>query len=193
MSENVKNISHKILSEAWATLTQIDYDYKFKDGTWKRVSRESYDRGDGTGVLLYNPQNGKIILTKQFRMPIYDTTPEDAMSIEVCAGAIDTNESAEATIIREIEEEVGYKVKTVQKIMETYMSPGALTEKMHLFVSQYSEDMKVNEGGGVKSENEEIEVLELRFDQALEMMTSGEIKDAKTVLLLQYAQNNGLL
>ena len=188
MSENVKNIVHKTLSKAWATLLEIDYDYKFKDGTWKRVSRESYDRGHGTGILLYNIEKGNIILTKQFRMPIYDTNPDDAMSIEVCAGAIDKNESPESTIIREVEEEVGYKISQVKKVMEAYMSPGALTEKMYLFVAPYSDAMKINEGGGVAGENEEIEVLEMPFSEAIKMMQSGEIQDAKTIMLLQYAQ-----
>ena len=188
MSENVKNIVHKTLSKAWATLLEIDYDYKFKDGTWKRVSRESYDRGHGTGILLYNIEKGNIILTKQFRMPIYDTNPDEAMSIEVCAGAIDKNESPESTIIREVEEEVGYKISQVKKVMEAYMSPGALTEKMYLFVAPYSDAMKINEGGGVAGEYEEIEVLEMPFSEAIEMMQSGKIQDAKTIMLLQYAQ-----
>lgn len=193
MSENIKNIVHKTLSKAWATLLQIDYDYKFKDGTWKSVSRESYDRGHGTGVLLYNIEKGTVILTKQFRMPIYDTNQDEAMSIEVCAGAIDKNESPESTIIREVEEEVGYKIKEVKKVMEAYMSPGALTEKMYLFIAPYSDTMKVNEGGGVAGEHEEIEVLEMPFSKAVKMMQSGEIQDAKTIMLLQYAQINDLI
>ncbi|HUH26753.1 NUDIX domain-containing protein [Gelidibacter sp.] len=193
MSNNIKNIVIKTLSKAWATLVEINYDYQFKDGTWKRVSRESYDRGHGTGILLYNIEKGTIILTKQFRMPIYQTNKDEAMSVEVCAGAIDNNDLPESTIIREVEEEVGYKVKAVKKIMETYMSPGALTEKMHLYVAPYSENMKVNEGGGLASEHEEIEVMEMPFFKALEMIATGEIQDAKTIILLQYAQLNNLL
>ena len=193
MLENVRNISHKTLSKAWATLLEINYEYKFKDGNWKRISRESYNRGHGTAVLLYNVEKGTVILTKQFRMPIYNTHPTEAMSIEVCAGAIDKNESPESTIIRETEEEVGYKIKDIKKVMETYMSPGALTEKMYLYIAQYSENMKINDGGGLESENEEIEVMEISFSKALEMMDSGDIKDAKTIMLLQYAQINDLL
>ncbi|WP_027126889.1 NUDIX domain-containing protein [Gelidibacter mesophilus] len=193
MLDNIKNITFKTLSKAWATLLEINYDYQFKDGTWKRVSRESYDRGHGTGILLYNVEKGTIILTKQFRMPIYHTNKDEGMSIEVCAGAIDDNDLPESTIIREVEEEVGYKVKEVKKIMETYMSPGALTEKMYLFVARYSEDMKVSEGGGLASEHEEIEVMEIPFSKALKMMESGEILDAKTIILLQYAQINSLI
>ena len=193
MSENVKKIVHKTLSKAWATLNQIDYDYKFKDGSWKRVSRESYDRGNGTGVLLYNIEKSTVILTRQFRMPIYEKNPNEAMSIEVCAGAIDNNDSPESTIIREVEEEVGYRIKEVEKVMEAYMSPGALTEKMFLYVAPYSDAMKVNEGGGVAGEHEEIEVLEMSFSKAIKMMQSGDIRDAKTIMLLQYAQMKKLV
>lgn len=193
MSDNIKNINIKTLSKAWATLSEINYDYQFKNGSWKRVSRESYDRGHGTGILLYNPEKGTVILTRQFRMPIYQTNKDEGMSIEVCAGAIDDNDSPEATIIREVEEEVGYRIQEVTKVMEAYTSPGALTEKMYLFVAPYSAHMKVNGGGGVASEHEEIEVMELPFSKALKMMESTEIQDAKTIMLLQYAQIHGLL
>lgn len=192
MKNKVKNVTHKILSKAWATLLEINYDFQFKDGSWKRISRESYDRGHGCAILLYNLENGTVILTKQFRMPAYQANKDEGMSIEACAGEIDSNDSPEATIIREVEEEVGYKITEAKKIMEAYMSPGALTEKMHLFVAPYSEAMKVNEGGGVAGENEEIEVMEMTFSKALEMIVSGEIRDAKTIMLLQYAQINEL-
>ncbi|MGJ8592315.1 MAG: NUDIX domain-containing protein [Aquaticitalea sp.] len=193
LNERLKNITKKILSKAWATLYEIDYDYQFKDGSWKRISRESYDRGRGACILLYNKEKGTVILTKQFRMPPYQNNEQDGMLIEACAGAIDKNESPEATIIRETEEEVGYKLKNVMQVMEAYTSPGALTEKMYFFVASYSEKMKLHNGGGVETENEEIEVLELPFKQTLKMTESGEIKDAKTIILLQYAQIHGLL
>ncbi|OBX24878.1 nudix-type nucleoside diphosphatase (YffH/AdpP family) [Gelidibacter algens] len=193
MSNKIKNITHRVLSKAWATLLEINYDFQFKNGTWKRVSRESYDRGHGCGILLYNIDKGTVILTKQFRMPIYHTNEEEGMSIEVCAGAIDKIETPESTIIREVEEEVGYKIKEVKQVMEAYTSPGALTEKMYLFVARYSDAMKVNEGGGVFSEHEEIEVIELPLSRAIQMVSTGEIKDAKTIMLLQYAQINNLV
>lgn len=193
MSDNIKNITFKTLSKAWATLLQIDYDYRFRDGKWKRLSRESYDRGHGTGILLYNVEKNTVILTKQFRMPIYNTNPKEAMSIEVCAGAIDENQSPKSTIIREVEEEVGYKISEVKQVMQAYTSPGALTEKMYLFVAPYSEEMKINEGGGLESENEDIEVMEMPFSKAIKMMASGEIQDTKTIILLQYAQINKII
>lgn len=188
MSFQIKNITRKVLSKAWATLYEIDYDYQFNDGSWKRISRESYDRGNGTCILLYNAEKGTVILTKQFRMPAYQNDKTEGMSIEACAGAIDNNETPEASIIREVEEEVGYKIKSAQQVLQAYSSPGALTEKMYLFIASYTDDMKVNEGGGLEHEHEEIEVLELPFSQVVQMVESGEIQDSKTIILIQYAQ-----
>jgi GDP-mannose pyrophosphatase NudK len=167
--KNLKNIKHTTLSKEWATLDRIDYDYQFKTGEWKPISRECYNRGDGAAILLYNSDKGTVILTKQFRMPIYENNKSEGMSIEACAGAID------------------------KQVLSAYTSPGALTEKMYLFVAEYNTEMKANEGGGLEIENEEIEVLELPFSQAIEMIKNEEIIDAKTIMLLQYAQINKLL
>jgi len=191
--QNIKNITHNILSKAWATLYRIDFDFQFKDGCIKRLSRECYNRGDGAAVLLYNVEKSTVILTKQFRMPIYENDKNEGMSIEVCAGAIDKNESPKKTMLREIEEEVGYKINEATCVLEAYMSPGALTEKLYLFIAEYSEDKKINEGGGVDIEDEEIEVLELQFKEAIDMVKKKTIIDAKTIMLLQYAQINNLL
>jgi len=190
---SLKNISIHNLSKEWATLDRIDYDYQFKDGSWKRLSRESYNRGNGTSILLYNKEKKTVILTKQFRIPAYTNDKKDGMSIEVCAGALDKNESPETCIIREVEEEVGYKINSAQKVLEGYMSPGAVTEKMHFFIAEYSDDMKINEGGGLEIEDEEIEVLEMPLKEAIKKMNAFEIKDAKTIILLQYAQLNNLV
>lgn len=189
----LKNIKYNTLSDAWATLNRIDYDYQFKDGSWKRLSRESYDRGNGTSILLYNKEKDTVILTRQFRMPAFANDKNDGLSIEVCAGALDKDESPETCIIREVEEEVGFKIEKVTKVLEAYMSPGAVTEKMYMFIVEYTDDMKVNDGGGVEDENEEIEVMEIPFSRAIKMMHDFEIKDAKTIMLLQYAQINNLL
>ena len=190
---NIKNIRYNVLSKAWATLYRIDYDFQFKNGSWKTISRECYNRGNGTGVLLYNTDKQTVILTKQFRMPAFSNNESEGMSIEVCAGALDKGEDPETCIIREIEEEVGYKLTKVTKVLESYMSPGAVSEKMYLFVAAYTDDMKVNGGGGLASEDEEIEVLELPFDMAIKMVDTHEIIDAKTQLLLQYALINDLM
>ena len=190
---NLKNITKTTLSKEWAKLDRIDYDYQFKNGEWKRISRECYNRGNGSAILLYNLEKNTVILTKQFRMPIYENNKSEGMSIEVCAGAIDNNDDPLETIIRETEEEVGYKINDAKKVLTAYTSPGALTEKMFLYVASYKTDMKISEGGGLDSENEEIEVLELQFSKALEMIKNEEIIDAKTIMLLQYAQINKLL
>ena len=194
MKNKLRNIVRKVLSNNWATLYNVEYEFLFKDGSWKKLQRESYDRGNGACILLYNKEEKTVILSKQFRMPIYDNTPAEGMSIEVCAGAMDKDEEdPELCVIREVEEEVGYKITSAKKVLEAYMSPGAVTEKIFHFVAEYNADMKINEGGGLEEEGEEIEVLELPFEKALEMVVTGEIKDAKTILLLQYVQIHKLL
>ncbi|WP_299113481.1 NUDIX domain-containing protein [uncultured Winogradskyella sp.] len=191
--KNLKNIKHINLSNAWAKLDRIDYDFKFKNGEWKRLSRETYNRGNGTAILLYNKEKGTIILTKQFRMPTYENDKNDGMSIEVCAGAIDKGGTPLQTIIREVEEEVGYKITDAKQVLTAYTSPGALTEKMYLFVAEYNDGMKINDGGGLESEGEEIEILEIPFNTAILMIQNEEIIDAKTIMLLQYAKINTLV
>jgi len=190
---NLRNIKHINLSKAWANLDRIDYDFQFKNGEWKRLSRETYNRGDGTAILLYNKEKGTVILTRQFRMPIYENHKNEGMSIEACAGAIDKSKTAEATIIAEVEEEVGYKITAARHVLSAYSSPGALTEKMFLFVAEYNDEMKIGEGGGLEDENEEIEVLELSFEEVVKMVAQQDIIDAKTIMLIQYAQINNLL
>lgn len=191
--KNLKNITRTNLSNEWATLDRVDYDYQFETGEWRRLSRECYNRGNGAAILLYNKERSTVILTRQFRMPAYENNNSDGMSIEVCAGAIDNNDKPLETIIRETEEEVGYKINGAKQVLTAYTSPGALTEKMYLFVAEYNASMKVNEGGGLESENEDIEILEIPFSTALEMIKNEEIIDAKTIMLLQYAQLNKLL
>jgi nudix-type nucleoside diphosphatase (YffH/AdpP family) len=189
---NLKNIKKLTLSKEWATLDRIDYDYKFKNGKWKRLSRETYNRGNGAAILLYNTEQGTVILTKQFRMPIYNTNKKEAMSIEVCAGAIDNGDQPLETIIRETEEEVGYKINDAKQVLSAYTSPGALTEKMYLFIAEYDESMKVNKGGGLESEDEEIDVLEIKFSEVMDMVSKEQIIDAKTIMLIQYAYINNI-
>jgi GDP-mannose pyrophosphatase NudK len=142
--------------------------------------------------LLYNNEQKKVILTKQFRLPSFITGNKTGMLIEACAGKI-SNESPEESILREIEEETGYRVPVVKKIFEAFTSPGTITEIIHFFVAEYDASMKVNEGGGLKEEHEEIEVMEITFEEAIQMMNTGEIKDAKTMILLLYAQARELL
>ena len=182
----------KVLSDNWYTLRKITYNYLKKDGNWETQSREAYDRGNGATILLYNKISKTVILTRQFRLPTYTNGNESGMMIEACAGLLD-KDNAEECIRRETEEETGYKISAVQKLFEVYMSPGSVTEIVYFFAAEFTKDMKVNEGGGVADEQENIEVLELDFDTAYNMIKTGEIKDAKTIMLLQYAKINQLI
>jgi len=190
-SENVNVVSEEVLSNNWYTLRKYTFDYQRADGKWERQSREAYDRGNGATILLYNIEKQTVILTRQFRLPTYTNGNETGMLIEACAGLLD-KDNAEDCIKRETEEETGYKIKSVKKIFEAYMSPGSVTEILYFFIAEYSADMKVNDGGGCETEQENIEVMEIPFATAVEMIGTGEIKDAKTMLLIQYAQINGL-
>lgn len=191
MEKRVKILKEEILSDNWYVLRKITYEYHHKNGERLTQSREAYDRGNGATILLYNPQQRTVILTKQFRMPTFLNGNPLGTLIEACAGLLD-KDNAEDAIRRETEEETGYQISEVRKIFEAYMSPGSVTEILYFFVAEYTSDQKRSEGGGV-DEDEDIEVLELDFAQALDMMKSGEIKDAKTIMLLQYAQLNGLM
>ncbi|MGO4913760.1 NUDIX domain-containing protein [Leeuwenhoekiella sp. W20_SRS_FM14] len=189
MNKNVRNMSVTVLSDNWYTLNKVDFEYLNKDKEWEKQSREAYDRGNGAVVLLYNVQQKTVILTRQFRMPTYLNKNEDGMMIEACAGLLDENDPTTA-ILKEIEEETGYKVDKATKIFESYMSPGSVTEILHFFIAEYSKKQKVSEGGGAADETENIEVLEYQFEEAINLMKTGAIKDAKTIMLLQYAQIN---
>ena len=191
-NENIKILSTEILSDNWYTLNKITFEYTKKDRTVETQNREAYDRGNGATILLYNNENQTVILTRQFRLPTYLNGNASGMLIETCAGLLD-KDNPETAIKRETEEETGYKIKDVQKVFEAYMSPGSVTEILYFFTAEYSKDMKVSEGGGHHEEQENIEVLELPFKNALEMIKIGEIKDGKTIMLLQYAQINGLV
>lgn len=189
---NIKITQNELLSDNWYLLNKVTFDFLQKDGTWVTQKREVYDRGNGAGILLYNREQKTVILTKQFRLPTYLNGNKTGMMVEVCAGLLD-EDHPEQCIIRETEEETGYRIKSVQKVMETYMSPGAVTEILHLFIGEYDASMKVHGGGGLEQEQEEIEVLEIPFNDAYKMITTGKIKDAKTILLLQYAKINNLV
>lgn len=188
----MRNIKREILSDNWYTLNKYTFEYQRPDGTWETQNREAYDRGNGAAILLYNAHKGTVVLTKQFRMPTYVNGNDDGMMIEVCAGLLDGDNPADC-VRKETEEETGYKINNVKKVMQTYMSPGSVTEILHLFVGEYDDSMKVSEGGGAEDETENIEVLEYPFDKAMEMIATGEINDAKTIVLLQYAKLNGLV
>jgi nudix-type nucleoside diphosphatase (YffH/AdpP family) len=192
MIQNIKILNTEILSDNWYILKKITYSYSKKDGTRKTQVREAYDRGNGATILLYNKEQKTIILTRQFRLPTFINGNSSGMLIESCAGLLDEN-NPEDCIIKETEEETGYRIKDAHRIFELYMSPGAVTELVYFFVAEYSELMKVTEGGGVEYEEENIDVLEMNIDTALKMVENGEIRDGKTIILLQYAKLHNLL
>lgn len=188
---NIKIEKTELLSDNWYKLKKVSFKYKAKDGQWLDQSRECYDRGNGATILLYNRQTKSVILTRQFRMPTFINGNDTGMMIEACAGLLDEDGPEEA-ITRETEEETGYKIGKPEKLFELYMSPGSVTEILYFFIAEYSKDQKVSEGGGVDA-HEDIDVLEIGIDKAMAMVESGEIKDAKTVILLQHLKLKKLL
>ena len=190
MSLNITVIKDKILSENYFILRNITYNLTQRNGEVVQHKREVYDRGNGATVLLYNRQKQSVVLVRQFRVATWVNGNLDGMLIETCAGLLDDDEP-EACIRKEAIEETGYQVSNVRKVFQLYMSPGGVTEIVHFFIAEYDERLRQNDGGGV--EDEDIDVLELPFAQAIEMIRSGEICDGKTVILLQYLQNSGLM
>jgi nudix-type nucleoside diphosphatase (YffH/AdpP family) len=189
---NIKNVQLQVLSDNWYTLRKVTFDFQQKNGNWQTQNREAYDRGNGATILLYNADQGTVILTRQFRMPTYLNGNETGMLIEACAGLLD-KDNAEDCIRRETEEETGYKITEVRKVFEAYMSPGSVTEILYFFVAAYTKEQKVHEGGGLEDDQEDIEVLEIPFEKALNMIETGEIRDGKTIMLLQYARLQGIM
>lgn len=189
---NVSIEKTEILSDNWYTLKKVTFNIKKENGQTETQSREAYDRGNGAVILLYNTHTKNVILTRQFRLPTYINGNPDGMLIEACAGLLD-NDNPEDCIKRETEEETGYKISKVEKIFEAYMSPGSVTEILHFFIAEYSDDMKINEGGGLEEEGENIEVLQLQFDETISMIDNGKIKDAKTIILLQHLRLKNIL
>lgn len=192
MNDKIKITEEKLLSDNWYILKKITFNYLSSKGKWHTASRESYDKGNGVSVLLYNKEKQTVILTRQFRMPTFLNGNSDGMMIETCAGVLDVQDPDEC-IKREILEETGFKITKVERVLDVYMSPGAVTEKLFLYVAEYQSSDKVNAGGGLEHENEDIEVMEMPFEKAWEMMKSGEIKDGKTLMLFLYARSHSLL
>jgi nudix-type nucleoside diphosphatase (YffH/AdpP family) len=188
----IKILKTELLSDSWYILNKVTLEYQKNDATWETQTREVYDRGNGAVILLYNSIRKTVILTQQFRLPTFLNGNKTGMMIEACAGLLD-KDNPEECIIRETEEETGYRLSKVKKVFETYMSPGSVTEILYFFIGEYNASMKVSDGGGIVTEHENIDVLEFPFEQAYNMIASGEIKDAKTIMLLQYAKINKLV
>ena len=184
-SDRIKDIEKTLLSDNYYTLNKFKFKYQMSNGSWVSQMREVYERGHGAGILLYNTSKKTVVLIKQFRLPTLLHDSKDGFLIEIPAGLLDLD-NPEQCVIRETEEEVGIRLKSVKKVYEGYSSPGVLTEKMHFFVAEYTDDMKVSKGGGLASETEDIEVFEMPFTEAVRMLKEGEIVDTRTIVLLQY-------
>lgn len=190
--EKIKIVKEELLSDNWYSLKKYTYEILKDDRSKQQQTREVYDRGNGAAILLYNKEFKTVILTRQFRLPSFVNGNDKGLLIEACAGLLD-QDNPEVAIIRETEEETGYRIQSVQKIFEAYMSPGSVTEILYFFIAEYQPAMKVHEGGGIELEQEDIEVLEMEFEKAFSMIGSGEIRDAKTIMLLQYLKINQIL
>lgn len=184
MSDQVRNLVFHTLSDEWATLKRVTFDYRRHDGTWETQVRQTYDRGDGAVILPYDPDRGTVLLTRQFRIPAYVTGHIEPL-IEAAAGLLDADDP-ETAIKREAEEELGYRFSSVTPVFKVYMSPGSVTEQLSFFTARYSPADKVSAGGGHAGEGEDIEVLEVPLTDALRMVNDGVIVDAKTIMLIQH-------
>ena len=184
-AERVRVIDSRVLSDDWYVLKKTVFDFRRTDGSWQRQQRETYDRGNGATLLLYQPITRHVVLTRQFRFPAY-VNGHDGMLVEAPAGLLD-HATPEQRIRAEVEEETGYRVGEVRKVFEAFMSPGSVTEKLFFFVAEYDSASKVGNGGGIEAEGEDIEVLDMPFEEAWAMVRRGDIVDGKTIMLLQYA------
>jgi GDP-mannose pyrophosphatase NudK len=191
-SERVRIKQVRTLSDDWYILKKTTFDFLRSDGTWQTQNRETYDRGNGATILLYNRNKKTVVLIRQFRFPAYVNGLNDGMLIESCGGLLDKSDPEEC-IKKEAQEEAGFVVHNARKVFEAYMSPGSVTEKLYFFVAEYEPGHRTSVGGGDVTEGEDIEVLEITLDNAMEMIGRGEIQDGKTIMLLQYAKLSGLV
>jgi nudix-type nucleoside diphosphatase (YffH/AdpP family) len=180
----VEVLGTEVLSDNWYVLRKVTFRLRKRDGSWETQSREAYDRGNGATILPYDVSRRTVILTRQFRLPTFVNGNASGMLIETCAGLLD-HENPWQCITRELREETGFDIHNARKVMEAYMSPGSVTEIVHFFVAEYTPSHRAGAGGGV--EEEDIEVIELTIDEATAKVASGEIRDGKTIMLLQYA------
>jgi len=190
VSDNVRVISVETLADNWGILKNHTIEFKRRDGHWQRQTRETYDRGDAASILLCNREKGTVILTRQFRIPLF-ARGDQPMLIETCAGKLDADDPATCAK-KEAEEETGYRIEAVDYLFQAYMSPGSVTEKLHFFLGYYTSSSRVSEGGGLPDEGEDIEVVEMPFSDALDMIEAGTIEDGKTIMLLQAAAMRGV-
>jgi len=189
--DRIRIIEERLLSDDWYVLKKTTFEYRCRNGRWQRQSRETYDRGNGAVLLLFNVERRTVVLTRQFRFPAYVNGCADGLLIEACAGLLD-GEDPHTCIRREAQEETGFVVRSPRKIFEAYMSPGSVTEILHFFVAEYDGRDQVSAGGGDVAEGEDIDVIELPLKDAMRMISTGAIRDGKTIMLLQHAALAGL-
>ncbi|MER6677461.1 NUDIX domain-containing protein [Streptomyces sp. NPDC000983] len=180
----------ELTSQGWHVLRRTTFDYRRRDGSWETQQRETYDRGDGVVVLPYDTERGRVLLTRQFRYPAYVNDHPDGMLVEAAAGLLDADDPA-AAVRRESAEELGVTLGPLTHVLDAYMSPGSVTERLHFFAAPYTPADRTGAGGGLEEDGEDIEVLELPFTEALAMTRDGRITDGKTILLLQWAALEG--
>ena len=180
----------ELLAAAWHVLRRTTLQRRRSDGQWVTEQRETYDRGNGATLLPYDPERRTVLLTRQFRYPVYVNGHPDGMLLETAAGLLD-DDSPEDAVRREVEEELGITVGEVQHVFDVFMSPGSVTERLHFYAAPYTPASRTDAGGGLIDDGEDIEALELPFEQALDMIETGEIADAKTIMLLQWAALRG--
>jgi nudix-type nucleoside diphosphatase (YffH/AdpP family) len=190
-TDQVRILEERVLSDDWYILRKTTFEYRCRDGHWQRQSRETYDRGNGAVLLLFNVERSTVVLIRQFRFPTFVNGCGDGLLIEACAGLLD-GDDPQTCIRREAEEETGFRIRSPRKIFEAYMSPGSVTEKLHFFVAEYETQDRLSAGGGDAAEGEDIEVIEIPLASALQMISTGAIQDGKTIMLLQYAAILGL-
>lgn len=190
-AQRIRLVKEEVLADDWYLLRKFTFDYRRRDGAWQRQTREVYDRGNGAVILLYHLARETVLLVRQFRLPAYLNGCRDGLLLEACAGLLD-GEDAAACIMREAQEETGFKVRTPCQVFEAYMSPGSVTERLHFFVAEYEDHDRVSSGGGAADEGEDIEIVEMGLSDALGLIDSGTIQDGKTIMLLQYAHRVGL-
>lgn len=188
-TEHVQIENTELLSDDWYVLQKTTFKHRRVDGSWQTLTRETYDRGNGATILLFNIERGTVVLTRQFRYPTFVNGNTEGRLIETAAGLLDSAHP-EKRIRQEAEEETGYRLKNVELVFEAYMSPGSVTERLYFYVASYDESDRISGGGGNYDEGEDIEVLELKFSDAMSKIQNGEIRDGKTIMLLQHAALN---
>ena len=180
----------ELLAAAWHVLRRTTLQRRRRDGQWVTEQRETYDRGNGATLLPYDAERRTVLLSRQFRYPVYVNGHPDGMLLETAAGLLD-DDSPEDAVRREVEEELGITVGEVEHVFDVFMSPGSVTERLHFYAAPYRPADRTGAGGGLEDEGEDIEVVELPFDEALAMVDDGRIADAKTIMLLQWAALRG--